>query len=71
VWTAATIAIVAGLANSIAQFGSSTAADLLVPPDRVRACVAVWAIHAGSYAGALLGAIASTVLVVMRRRGDR
>jgi len=67
---AATTATVAGLANSILQFGSATAADLLVPPDRIHACAIVWAVHAGSYAGAFLGTIASAVLVVRRRHGN-
>jgi len=65
---AAVAAIVAGIANASALVGSDTAAALGVAPTRVRPFVIVWAIHAGSYAGALLGTAVSVAVVVARRR---
>jgi hypothetical protein len=64
---AALTAMVGGFVNASVQVGSDTAAALGVVPSRVRPFVTVWAIHAGSYAGALLGTVASVVLVLVRR----
>jgi hypothetical protein len=65
---AAVAAAVAGAVNAGARVGRETAVDLEIAPDRVRPFVVVWAIHAGSYAGALLGTAASAIAVVRRRR---
>jgi hypothetical protein len=64
---AALAAVVGGAVNASAQLGSPRAAALGVVPGRVRAFVVVWAVHAGSYAGALLGTIVSAVVVISRR----
>lgn len=61
-------ATVGGLVNSNALVGRDTAAAIGVAPSRLRPFVTMWAIHAGSYAGALLGAVVSVVIVVVRRR---
>jgi hypothetical protein len=65
---AALFAVVGGLVNAGARVGSATAGALGVAPDRVRPFAIVWAIHAGSYAGALLGTVASVLAVLARRR---
>jgi hypothetical protein len=57
-----------GFVNAGAQVGSETAGALGVVPNRIRAFVIVWAIHAWSYAGALLGTVASLFVVLARRR---
>jgi hypothetical protein len=65
---AALVATAAGVVNASAQLGSHKAAALDVAPDRVRSFVIVWAVHAGSYAGALLGTVGATIMVLARRR---
>jgi hypothetical protein len=65
---AALFAVTWGVTNSFVQIGAATAREL-VAPERMRAFVTVWAVHAGSYAGALAGVIASAVVVVRRRHG--
>jgi hypothetical protein len=65
-------ALVAGAVNLIAHVGSAQASELLPVsesvPQRVQAFTVVWAIHAGSYAGAQCGTIVTALLVVARRR---
>jgi hypothetical protein len=68
---AATTACLAGVVNAFVRIGSETAVALLVPPERAPAFAIVWAIHAGSYAGALLGTGVSALLVMARRRATR
>jgi hypothetical protein len=63
-------AVAFGGSNAIAGVGAPTARQL-VAPEQVRAFVTVWAVHAGSYAGAAIGVLASGVLVAMRRAGAR
>lgn len=60
-------AAVFGIINARAQVGTTTALAIGVAPYRTCRFVTVWAIHVGSYAGALLGIIASASLVVVRR----
>jgi hypothetical protein len=67
---AALFAVSWGGANSLAQIGATTARDF-VAEDQVRAFVTVWAVHAGSYAGALVGVVASGAMVLLRRRRAR
>jgi hypothetical protein len=62
------LAAVSGVVNASTQMGTTTALALGVVPYRVWRFVIVWAIHVGSYAGALLGTVASAILVVARRR---
>jgi hypothetical protein len=64
---AALTAVVGGVVNAGALVGSHTAASLGVVPDRVRPFVIVWAVHAGSYAGALLGTVVSVIAVIALR----
>jgi hypothetical protein len=64
---AASFAVTWGVANSFAQIGASTAREFIAS-GRVRAFVTVWAVHAGSYTGALVGVVASAVMVIRRRR---
>jgi alpha-beta hydrolase superfamily lysophospholipase len=66
--TAALLAGAFGAVNASAQFGTATARELGVPDYRTWRFVIVWGVHAGSYAGALLG-IAGVALAVARRRG--
>jgi hypothetical protein len=61
---AALVATAAGVVNASAQLGSSRAAALDVAPDRVRSFVIASAVHAGSYAGALLGTVGGTIMVL-------
>jgi hypothetical protein len=56
-----------GGVNAFARVGAATAREF-VAPERLQAFVAVWAIHAGSYAGGLVGVIVGAVVVVRRRR---
>jgi fermentation-respiration switch protein FrsA (DUF1100 family) len=61
-------AAVSGIVNARAQIGTQNALALGVVAYRVRGFVIVWAIHVGSYVGAVLGIVASAVLVVTQRR---
>jgi alpha-beta hydrolase superfamily lysophospholipase len=62
------LAAASGVLNASAQMGSATALGLGVVPHRVWRFVIVWGVHVGSYAGALLGTVATAILVVFRRR---
>jgi hypothetical protein len=66
--TAVAGATIAGTVNAHARIGEAAALSLGVPVERVANFVTVWAVHFGSYAGALLGIAASTALVLVRRR---
>lgn len=66
--TAVAGATIAGAVNAHARIGEAAALSLGVPVERVPNFVTVWAVHFGSYAGALLGIAASTALVLVRRR---
>jgi pimeloyl-ACP methyl ester carboxylesterase len=61
------LAALAGVVNASAQIGTSNALALGVVPYRVWRFVIVWAIHVGSYAGALLGTVAAAIMVIARR----
>lgn len=65
--SAALFAIAWGVINACLRIGAATAGDY-VSTDRVRAFVTVWAVHAGSYAGALIGIVVGGFIVVVRRR---
>jgi hypothetical protein len=65
--SAALFAVTWGVVNARLQIGAATARDY-VATEQVRAFVTVWAIHAGSYAGALFGVLLSGVTVFVRRR---
>jgi hypothetical protein len=69
--SAAVCAALFGAVNAGARFGMATALALPVPAERAGAFVTVWAIHFGSYLGALVGTIGGVVRVVMLRRRDR
>jgi alpha-beta hydrolase superfamily lysophospholipase len=66
--TAALFAVISGIINSSAQLGADEALALGVVHYRVWRFVIVWGIHVGSYAGALLGSVATAILVFARRR---
>ena len=68
---AGVLAAVSGVVNAYMQIGTATALTLGVVPYRVWRFVIVWAIHVGSYAGALLGSVAAAVLVARRRNPPR
>jgi hypothetical protein len=68
---AGVLAVVGGVVNAYLQIGTTRAVALGVVPERVWRFVIVWAIHVGSYAGALLGCIAAAVLVVRLRGPSR
>jgi fermentation-respiration switch protein FrsA (DUF1100 family) len=57
-----------GVTNAALQLGTARAHALGVPDPRVWRFVIVWAVHAGSYAGALLGIAGATTLVLIRRK---
>jgi alpha-beta hydrolase superfamily lysophospholipase len=65
---AALLAAASGALNASAQIGTATALELGVVPYRVWRFIIVWAVHVGSYVGALLGTVATAMLVVIRRR---
>jgi uncharacterized protein len=62
------LAAASAVLNATAQIGTATALELGVVPYRVWRFVIVWAVHVGSYAGALLGTVATAIMVVIRRR---
>jgi hypothetical protein len=66
--SAALFALTCGVANARLQIGAATAGDYVIQ-GQVGAFVTVWAVHAGSYAGALVGIVLGGVTVVVRRRG--
>lgn len=66
--SAALVAGVFGLTSAVLQLGTGSAHALGVPDSRVWRFVIVWAVHAGSYVGALLGIVGAATLVVIRRR---
>lgn len=57
-----------GAINVTDPFGLSGTVQTFVAPDRVRAFLLVWGIHAGSYSGALVGGIYAVGLIIARRR---
>jgi pimeloyl-ACP methyl ester carboxylesterase len=61
------LAAASGALNASAQIGTTQALELGVVPYRVWRFVIVWAVHVGSYAGALLGTVATAILIVTRR----
>jgi hypothetical protein len=61
-------AVVFGAINAFLELGATTAREF-VGDDRVRAFVIVWAVHAGSYAGALIGVVAAVARVTFRSGG--
>jgi hypothetical protein len=64
--SAALFAVAFGVANARLELGAATAREF-VGDDRLRAFVVVWAVHAGSYAGALIGIAAATGRVAWHR----
>jgi hypothetical protein len=64
---AALFAVIWGVINARLQSGAATARDY-VATEQVMAFVTVWAVHAGSYAGALVGIVVGGVMVFARRR---
>jgi alpha-beta hydrolase superfamily lysophospholipase len=69
--TALVLAAISGAVNAWIQLGSFKALALGVPSYRVWRFVIVWAIHAGTYAGALLGMATSASFVLFRRGRPR
>jgi hypothetical protein len=65
---AACVGAAAGAVNATDPLGLGPSLQSLVPHDRARAFLLVWGVHTGSYAGAVLGATYSVVLIVVRRR---
>jgi hypothetical protein len=59
-------AVAFGAVNARLELGATTAREF-VTDDRVRAFVVVWAIHLGSYVGALLGVVAAGGRVAWHR----
>src|SRR5205085_7555838 len=64
--SALVVALAFGAVNAFLELGAATAREF-VADDRVRAFVVVWALHAGSYAGALVGVVAAVVRVTVGR----
>ncbi len=60
-------AAVLGVINARMQLGTAEALALGVVHYRVWRFVIVWAVHVGSYAGALVGSVATAILVAVRR----
>jgi hypothetical protein len=65
--SAALLAVAWGVINARLRIGAATASGY-VATERVRAFVTVWAVHAGSYAGALVGIVLGGFMVAVRRR---
>lgn len=65
--SAALFAVTWGIANAGLKIGAATAREYVLP-EQVGAFVAVWAVHAGSYAGATFGVVLAGIMVVIRRR---
>jgi hypothetical protein len=65
---AACVGAVVGAINIADPLGLAADVRTFVSADRVRAFLLVWGIHAGSYAGAIVGALYGVSVVVVRRR---
>jgi uncharacterized protein len=66
--SAALVAGAFGVTNAALQLGCARAHALGVPDPRIWRFVIAWAVHTGSYVGALLGIAGATTLVWIQRR---